>query len=290
MSTAMSHTPINKTQLQCGTRCLDLSQPVVMGILNVTPDSFSDGGRFLSRDAALAHARKLVADGAAMIDVGAESTRPGAAAITEQEELDRTLPVLEAIAAELDVVISVDTSSPQVMREAARRGAGFINDVRALRREGALAAAAETGLPVCLMHMQGSPATMQQQPQYADIFATLNDFFSERIAACAAAGIDERRVIVDPGFGFGKTLEHNVVLLKNLDFLAAFNRPVLVGLSRKSMLGALLGGAPVQERLHAGIAAAAIAVMHGARIVRVHDVKETQDALRVAAALLNVKT
>lgn len=274
------------TVLQCGARKLDLTRPVLMGILNVTPDSFSDGGRYFSREAALAQARHLYAEGAGIIDVGAESTRPGAAAVSVQEELDRTLPVVEAIAREMDVIISVDTSTPDVMREAAACGAGFINDVRALRRAGAVEAAAATGLPVCLMHMQGDPGTMQQRPQYTDIFAELDAFFAERIAACAAADIALEKIVLDTGFGFGKTLDHNLALLNRLAHFATYSCPLLVGISRKSMLGTLLGGAAVDQRLHASTAAAVIAVMHGASIVRVHDVGATRDALVVATALL----
>lgn len=275
--------------LQCGPRRLSLDRPVVMGILNVTPDSFSDGGRYVTRDAALRQAERMVSEGAQMIDIGAESTRPGAAPVSVQEELDRLLPVVEAVARELDVVVSVDTSTPEIMIGAAALGAGFINDVRALQRPGALAAAAATGLPVCLMHMQGDPATMQQRPQYDDILAEVNAFFDERIVACVAAGIERARVVVDPGFGFGKSLAHNVGLLEHL---ACFRHhgPLLVGMSRKSMLGALLGGAPVDQRLYAGVAAAVIAVMNGAAIVRVHDVKATTDALAVASAVLQCRS
>jgi dihydropteroate synthase len=272
--------------LECGSRRLDLSRPVVMGILNVTPDSFSDGGRFLARDAALAHARAMVAEGAAIIDVGAESTRPGAAAVSVQEELDRLLPVVEAIAAELDVVISMDTSTPEVMTEGAARGAGLINDIRALRRPGALAAAAATGLPVCLMHMQGEPGTMQAAPHYEDVCAEVEAFLLERVAACADAGMPASRIVLDQGFGFGKSLAHNLDLLAAVPRFAALGYPLLVGVSRKSMLGGLLGGAPVDQRLFAGVAAAALAARDGARILRVHDVKATCDALAVAQALM----
>lgn len=271
--------------LECGSRRLDLSRPVVMGILNVTPDSFSDGGRYTGVEAAVAHARRMVAEGAGMIDVGAESTRPGAAPVSVQEELDRMLPVVERLAAELDVVISVDTSTPEVMAAAAARGAGFINDVRALRRPGALAAAAASGLPVCLMHMQGEPGSMQAQPQYADICAEVEDFLLGRVAACEAAGIPAGRLVLDQGFGFGKTLAHNLDLMAAIPRFVALGYPLLVGVSRKSMLGALLGGAPVDQRLHAGVAAAAIAAVNGAKILRVHDVKATCDAVAVAQAL-----
>lgn len=274
--------------LQCGQRLLQLDRPVVMGILNVTPDSFSDGGRYITVDAALRQAVRMCEEGARLIDVGAESTRPGAAAVSVQEELDRMLPVVEAVARELDVVISIDTSTPEVMTEAAARGAGLINDVRALLRPGALGAAAATELPVCLMHMQGEPGTMQQRPHYDDIFAELDAFFGERMAACEAAGIGKSRLVIDPGFGFGKSLGHNVALLAGLSRFRRLGCPLLAGISRKSMLGALLGGAPVDQRLHAGVAAAVISVMNGASIVRVHDVKATADALAVATAVLQV--
>lgn len=271
--------------LQCGSRSLSLERPVIMGILNVTPDSFSDGGRYSTLHAALRQAERMCQEGARMIDIGAESTRPGAAPVSVQEELDRLLPVVEAVAREIDIVISVDTSTPEAMAGAAALGAGFINDVRALQRPGALVAAAATSLPICLMHMQGDPSTMQRRPHYDDVFAELDAFFDERIAACVDAGIDASRLVIDPGFGFGKTLEHNVALLKGL---AGFRRfgPVLAGLSRKSMLGALLGGAPVDQRLYAGLAAATISVINGASIVRVHDVKAAADALVIATAVL----
>lgn len=272
--------------LQCGTRPLNLDRPVVMGILNVTPDSFSDGGRYLTLDAALRQAMQMQADGAQLIDIGAESTRPGAAPVSLQEELDRMLPVVEAVAREVDAIISIDTSSPQVMAGAAALGAGLINDVRALQRPDALAAAAATGLPVCLMHMQGEPDTMQLQPRYANVFAQLDAFFDARIAACEAAGIGKSRLLIDPGFGFGKSLAHNVALLDGLAHFRRWGCPVLAGLSRKSMLGALLGGAPVDQRLHASVAAAVLSVMNGAAIVRVHDVKATADALAVVSAVL----
>lgn len=274
--------------LQCGQRLLQLDRPVVMGILNVTPDSFSDGGRYVTVDAALRQAARMCEEGARLIDVGAESTRPGAAVVSVQEELDRMLPVVEAVARELDVIISIDTSTPGVMTEAAARGAGLINDVRALQRPGALVAAAATGLPVCLMHMQGEPGTMQQRPHYDDIFAELDAFFGERMAACEAAGIGKSRLVIDPGFGFGKALGHNVALLAGLSRFQWLGCPLLAGISRKSMLGALLGGAPVDQRLHASVAAAVISVMNGASIVRAHDVKATADALAVATAVLQV--
>lgn len=265
--------------LACGSRSLDLATPAVMGILNVTPDSFFDGGRYLALDAALRQTEQMLADGARLIDVGAESTRPGAAPVGEQEELDRLLPAVEAIAARFDTVISIDTSAPAAIREAARLGAGLINDVRALRRPGALEAAAATGLPVCLMHMRGEPGSMQLAPDYDDVVAGVAAFLQERAAACVAAGIAIEQILFDPGFGFGKTLAHNLQLLKHLDQIQQLGRPLLVGLSRKSMLGAVLDGALVDQRLHAGVAAAVLAVDRGARIVRSHDVRATVDAL-----------
>lgn len=272
------------TRLPCGNRVLDLAHPQVMGILNVTPDSFSDGGRFRQRDEALRHAAAMVAAGASLIDVGGESTRPGALQVSADEELQRVAPVVEAIAAELDVIISVDTSCPQVMRESARLGAGLLNDVRSLRREGALQAAAESGLPVCLMHMQGEPETMQKNPHYDDLLAEVQAFFAERMAACAAAGIDAGRIILDPGFGFAKNLQHNLSLFKHMQVLHGFARPLLVGVSRKSMIGQALGR-EVDKRLAGGLALAALAVAKGACILRVHDVAETVDVVRMIAAV-----
>lgn len=272
------------TRLPCGNRVLDLAHPQVMGILNVTPDSFSDGGRFRQRDEALRHAAAMVAAGASLIDVGGESTRPGALQVSADEELQRVAPVVEAIAAELDVIISVDTSCPQVMRESARLGAGLINDVRSLRREGALQAAAESGLPVCLMHMQGEPETMQKNPHYDDLLAEVQAFFAERMAACAAAGITAERIILDPGFGFAKNLQHNLSLFKHMQVLHGFARPLLVGVSRKSMIGQALGR-EVDQRLAGGLALAALAVAKGACILRVHDVAETVDVVRMIAAV-----
>lgn len=271
-------------RLPCGSRFLDLSRPQVMGILNVTPDSFSDGGRFAQRDAALRHAEAMLQAGATLIDVGGESTRPGARAVSPIEELERVAPVVEAIAAELDVIISVDTSTPAVMREAARLGAGLINDVRSLQRDGALAAAADSGLAVCLMHMRGEPTTMQQNPHYADVLVEVRDFLLERMAACATAGIAAERLILDPGFGFAKTLEHNLKLFKHLDSLHGLGRPLLVGVSRKSMIGKVLGH-EVGGRLYGSLALAALALSKGAHILRVHDVPETVDVVRMIAAV-----
>lgn len=269
------------TKLVCGTRTLDLRQPVVMGILNVTPDSFSDGGRYTALDAALRHVERMLADGAALIDIGAESTRPGASVVSEALELERLLPVVAAVAERFDTIISIDTSSPAAIRDCAALGAGLINDIRALRRPGALEALAATSLPVCLMHMQGEPDIMQKAPSYDDVLTNVSHFLQERIAACLALGIAPERIVLDPGFGFGKSLAHNLQLLHNLGKFSALGYPVLVGMSRKSMLGALLGGAGEHERADAGLAAAVLAVERGARIVRSHDVKATSDALRL---------
>jgi dihydropteroate synthase len=271
--------------LRCGDKLLDLSSPVIMGVLNVTPDSFSDGGRYLHVDAALRQAELMLREGAVIIDIGAESTRPNANFVSEQQELDRLLPVIERIKQQLDVIISIDTSTPAVITEAAHRGAGIINDVRALQRDGALMAAAATGLPICLMHMQGQPNTMQQQPHYVSVVDEVKVFLQQRIDACLAVGICREQLLLDVGFGFGKTLSHNLELLRRLTEFEAFNLPLLVGMSRKSMLGTILGGAAVDERLYAGIAAATIAVMNGANIVRTHDVRATKDAIAVVSAM-----
>lgn len=257
-----------------------------MGVLNVTPDSFSDGGRFAARDAALKHAGDMIAAGAEIIDIGGESTRPGAAPVSVTEELDRVIPVVEAITAEYDVVISVDTSTPEVMRDSAAYGAGLINDVRALQRAGALQAAAATGLAVCLMHMQGEPGSMQQAPVYRDVVAEVRQFLRSRVDACVAAGIRRDLLLLDPGFGFGKNDEHNLALLAALPQLAE-DGPVLAGLSRKSMIGRLLGR-PVEDRLIGSVTLALLAAQRGARILRVHDVAETVDALRLLQALNTV--
>jgi len=270
--------------LTCGARTLDLSAPVVMGILNVTPDSFSDGGRFTERDAALRQAERMLADGAAIIDVGGESTRPGAAPVSEQQELDRVVPVVEALTSELDALVSVDTSTAAVIRGAAAVGAGMINDVRALRRSGALDAAAASGLPVCLMHMQGEPGNMQDDPRYQDVTAEVVDFLHQRIAACGQVGIPRERLLVDPGFGFAKTVAHNLTLMHEMAALQELALPILIGISRKSLFGKLLGR-DVNERLPASLAAAVMCVERGAMIVRAHDVKETVDVVRFAHAV-----
>ncbi len=259
--------------------------PAVMGILNVTPDSFSDGGRFDKRDAALRQAAAMAEEGAAIIDIGGESTRPGSGAVGAQEELDRVIPVIEAVRAVTDVPVSIDTSKALVMREAIAAGAAMINDVFALQGDGALEAAAELQVPVCLMHMQGEPRTMQANPAYGDVVADVAAFLEARVAACVEAGLGEELLVVDPGFGFGKTPRHNVELLANLRQLRVRGRPILFGASRKSTLGELTGR-DVDERLSASVAAAVIAVMNGADIVRVHDVGATVDALRVAEAVI----
>ncbi|PWB31186.1 dihydropteroate synthase [Pseudomonas sp. SDI] len=272
------------TRLPCGNRVLDLSRTHVMGILNITPDSFSDGGRFNQRDAALRHAQAMVAAGATLIDVGGESTRPGARVVSALEELERVAPIVEVLSRELDVVISVDTSTPSVIRESARLGAGLINDVRSLSRDGALDAAAATGLPVCLMHMRGEPGNMQDNPHYDDVTVEVANYLQARMAACAAVGIGAERIVLDPGFGFAKNLAHNLSLFKHMEALHRLGRPLLVGVSRKSMIGQALNR-PVDERLFGGLALAALAVTKGASILRVHDVAETADVVRMIAAV-----
>jgi dihydropteroate synthase len=276
--------------LRAGRHQLDLSSPIIMGILNTTPDSFSDGGNCyrgeqLDLDLALARARQMLQDGARIIDVGGESTRPGAQPVSQQQELDRVVPVVERLVRECDALVSVDTSDPVVMTESARAGASLINDVRSLQREGALAAAAATGLPVCLMHMQGEPDTMQANPRYDDILTEVETFLSARIEAAVAAGIARDLLLLDPGFGFGKTLAHNLSLLQNLPRMAALGYPLLVGLSRKSMLGSLLGR-EVSERLPGSLALALLAADRGAAIIRVHDVAATADVLAVRSAVM----
>jgi dihydropteroate synthase len=264
---------------------ISLDCPAVMGILNTTPDSFSDGGRFTAPSVAIMHAEQMVAAGAAIVDVGGESTRPGAQDVGEQDEIDRVVPVIEAIRSALDVAISVDTSKPGVMRAAVAAGATMINDVRALRAEGALEAAAELQQAVCLMHMQGQPRTMQQDPQYHDVVADVIQFLRERVSECTQAGIAKELLVIDPGFGFGKTPEDNIELLANLRQLQEIGPPLLIGVSRKSTLG-MLTGREVDERQPASVAAAVLAVDRGASIVRAHDVAETVDALQVARAVI----
>ncbi len=271
-------------QMNFAGRTLGMSGCHVMGILNVTPDSFSDGGRFNQVDAALARAREMASDGAVLIDVGGESTRPGATPVSVEEELERVCPVVEAIGRELDVIVSVDTSSPQVMAEVAKLGAGMINDVRALQREGAPEVAARADIPVCVMHIQGEPDTMQDDPRYRNVRREVSSFLTERMRIIEKAGVRPENIILDPGFGFGKSPRHNLQLLASLEQLQLLGHPVLVGLSRKSMLGHITGR-EVSERLPASLAAATISAMKGASIIRVHDVRETVDAIKVVMAV-----
>jgi dihydropteroate synthase len=271
--------------LDCAGRELRLDEPRIAGIINVTPDSFSDGGRHLDTAAAIAHGLKLVEEGADLLDIGGESTRPGAGEVSAPEEIARVVPVIAALASRTSIPIAVDTSKPDVMRAAVAAGAGLINDVYALRRDGALDAAAELKVPVCLMHMLGEPRTMQQDPHYDDVVSDVRRFLAERIFACEMSGIDKKRIVVDPGFGFGKTLEHNLALLRALDQFAALGVPLLVGLSRKAMIGRLTGHETPADRAAGSAAAALIAVQKGAAIVRVHDVAATRDALAVWAAV-----
>lgn len=267
---------------------LDLSHPHVMGILNVTPDSFSDGGKHNQLIDAVKHANAMINAGATIVDVGGESTRPGASEVSVDEELSRVIPVVEAVAQRFEVWVSVDTSKPEVIREAAQAGAHIINDIRSLTEPGALEAAAQTGLPVCLMHMQGEPRTMQNAPHYDDVFDSVNRYFVEQISRCEAAGIAKENLLLDPGFGFGKNLHHNYQLLARLSEFHHFELPLLVGMSRKSMVGQLLNVGPT-ERLSGSLACAVIAAMQGAQIIRVHDVKETVEAMRVVEATLSAK-
>lgn len=275
-------------QLTARESILNLTFPQVMGILNVTPDSFSDGGRHNSLDLALRHAEAMINAGATLLDIGGESTRPGAAEVSEDEELARVVPVVEAIARRFDVWISVDTSKAIVIREAARAGMHLINDIRSLQEPDALQAAAETGLPVCLMHMQGQPKTMQHSPKYEDVVAEVTEYFVEQIARCENAGIPKSKLLLDPGFGFGKNLNHNYQLLARLAEFHHFGLPLLVGMSRKSMVGQLLHVSP-EQRVTGSVACAVIAAMQGAQIVRVHDVKETVEAMRVVEATLSAR-
>jgi dihydropteroate synthase len=275
--------------LVCRDRVLDLAEPVVMGVLNVTPDSFSDGGRYVELSGAVERALRMAEEGAGIIDVGGESTRPGAAPVGAGEELERVLPVIEQLAARLPVPISVDTSKPEVMRAAVAAGASLINDVRALEAPGALQAAADSGAAVCLMHMRGEPRSMQVDPRYEDVVAEVRGYLTARIATCRAAGIGAGRICIDPGIGFGKRPEHNLALLAALDRLADPAVPVLVGVSRKSLVG-MITGRPPGERLAGSVAFAALAVMRGAAIVRAHDVAATVDAVKVASAFKRAAT
>ncbi len=271
--------------LRAGKFSLSLDRPYVMGIVNVTPDSFSDGGKFLARDLAIAHARRLIEEGADIIDIGGESTRPGAATTSLQEELDRVMPVLAAIIGD-GVPVSVDTQKPAVMLAAIKAGAAMINDVNALQAAGAIEACAASNVAVCLMHIQGSPATMQQAPAYQDVVAEVTTFLAAKSGACLDAGIERERIVIDPGFGFGKTVEHNFMLLRKLNALATLGFPVLAGFSRKASLG-IVTGRGADERLAASIAAAMLCAQNGATILRVHDVRETVDAIKVLMAVRN---
>lgn len=273
--------------LDCGGLSLPLDRPRIMGVLNVTPDSFSDGGLWTDPERALRHAVDMVDEGADIIDVGGESTRPGAEDVSTEQELDRVIPLIERLARQIEAPISIDTSKPVVMREAVAAGAGMINDVYALRREGALEAAASLRVPVCLMHMQGEPRDMQNDPRYSDVVGEVRDFLAGRAQACLDAGIAADRIVVDPGFGFGKSLEHNLELLRGLPKFTLLGYPVLAGLSRKSMLGTITGRGP-GDRVAASVAAALLAVQNGASIVRVHDVAETVGALKILSALESV--
>jgi len=273
--------------LDCAGKPLDLTEPQVMGILNVTPDSFSDGGQFLAADAALAQAKKMVEDGAGIIDVGGESTRPGAPVVPVEEEINRVVPVIEVIQSELDIPISIDTSKPDVMRAAVHCGAGLINDVRALTVDGSLEAAAELDVPVCLMHAQGTPQNMQDDPQYADVVAEVTQFLVERITVCEQVGIAREKLILDPGFGFGKRARHNLRLMKHLSSLVSLDLPVLVGISRKSIIGSMLN-VSVDERLAGSLSMAAVSVWQGAKIIRSHDVRETKQAISLCNYVMQV--
>ena len=280
-------TPLSATPsvIQCGQRKLDLTSPQVMGILNVTPDSFSDGGQFSHLDAAIERAKQMAEQGATIIDIGGESTRPGAHEVSVEDELERVIPLIEAVRANSDLVISVDTSKAEVMRQAINAGADLVNDVRALQNPETLEVLAESDVAICLMHMQGLPRVMQDNPRYDDVIEDIANFLAKRIEACVAAGIDKSRLILDPGFGFGKTLRQNYQLLAHFNQFSRFGLPLLAGMSRKSMIGNLLENS-VQERLAGSLSAAIIATQNGAAIIRVHDVKETVDALKVLNATL----
>ena len=269
--------------LNCGGKILSLDVPRIMGILNVTPDSFSDGGKFVGLDAAMQHAESLIAAGADILDIGGESTRPGAADVPEQQELDRVMPVLEAVRSRFDCIVSIDTSKAVVMQAGIKAGAGIINDVRALQEPGALEIVAKAGLPVCLMHMQGAPRSMQSNPSYEDVVAEVVDFLRDRVWDCVAAGMDGNQLIIDPGFGFGKALEHNIALIEGVSKLATI-APVLIGLSRKRMIGQMLGDDEI-DRTTGSVVAALRCIENGASIVRVHDVAPMAQAIRIHAAI-----
>ena len=268
---------------------MKVTQPIIMGVLNVTPDSFSDGGKFFNASSAIDQAKSMVENGAGIIDIGGESTRPGAQAVTAKEELNRVIPVIEALSGQIKVPISIDTSKPEVMEQAVASGASIINDVNALRAEGAIEMAAKLKSDVCLMHMQGIPRTMQDNPSYDDVVEDIKSFFKERIEACELAGIELSSITLDPGFGFGKNLGHNIALLKNLSEFNEFGVSILAGLSRKSMIGTLLGDKDVDSRMIGSVTAALIAVENGANIIRAHDVAETNDALKVWQQIKNFR-
>lgn len=273
-----------KYTVDCAGRLLDLSSPVVMGILNVTPDSFSDGGRFLERGKALEHARAMIGEGAAIIDVGGESSRPGAESVPVEQEMERVIPVIEVLASQTDAVISIDTTKPEVMQAAVVAGAGLINDINALRADGALQVAADSGAAVCLMHMQGRPQNMQENPRYADVVTEVREFLADRLQEARDAGIDDSRLMVDPGFGFGKTLAHNLHLVRELVRIVELDVPVLVGVSRKSMIGAVLD-VPPGKRGSGGLGLEAVALWQGASVIRTHDVAATVDMLKMVTAV-----
>jgi dihydropteroate synthase len=273
--------------IDCAGKALDLNSPQVMGVLNITPDSFSDGGDYLAPHDAIRRAHELVEQGAAIIDIGGESSRPGATAVSVDEELQRVIPVIKALVRELPIPISIDTCKPAVMRVAVEAGAGMINDIFALRSSGALETAAQLGVPVCLMHMQGTPGTMQASPHYQNVVMEVKSFLEDRVTECLKAGISTKQLLIDPGFGFGKNLEHNLLLLKGLKEITRLSFPVVTGLSRKSMIGQLLD-APITDRLYGSIAAATYAAWQGVRLLRVHDVSETRDALRIINAINKV--
>ena len=273
-------------KLHCGQFKLDLACPRVMGILNVTPDSFSDGGNFSKTDQAITQALKLIGEGADILDVGGESTRPNATPVSLQQELDRVIPVIESLSAEINIPISIDTYKPAVMRAAIAAGASIVNDVKALQEDGALEVVATSEVAVCLMHMQGTPQTMQEDPHYDDVISEVSDFLLARANACKKAGINKNRLLIDPGFGFGKTRQHNITLIQKLDAFSQLGLPMLVGLSRKSVLGQMTGN-DVDARLYASVAAAVVSAMKGANILRVHDVRATVEALKVASVVLN---
>ena len=276
-------------KLHFSSQIIDLNQPCIMGILNLTPDSFSDGGLFINKDSALKHVTQMISDGALIIDIGGESSRPGADQISVDEECQRVIPVIQAIREMSDIPLSIDSSKPEVMQQAVSSGASMINDVNALRADGAVELAANLNVPVCLMHMQGLPRTMQHTPMYKDVVQEVKGFLKQRIDVCVKAGIKPSNIIIDPGFGFGKTLEHNLTLFKHLKKFEQLGCPLLVGVSRKSMIGQVLDNAPVDERLHGSIALATLAAWMNANILRVHDVKATADGLKLCQAIKEAK-